>query len=56
MATKKAAKAEEKKDLVELMAIEPILHNGDFIDPGELFTATPKQAVELIKKRRAEEN
>ena len=51
-----AAKAadDEKAGNVELIALEPILHDGERIEPGEAFTVTRKQAAAHLKNKTAE--
>ncbi|SDU26779.1 DUF7210 family protein [Desulfobacula phenolica] len=47
------ADPKEKKD-IKLVAVEPILHDGEKIAPGETFMTDNKQADRLLKKKRAE--
>jgi hypothetical protein len=54
------ADPKEKKDNdtkageVKLIALEPILHDGERIEPGEAFTVTRKQAAAHLKNKTAE--
>ena len=49
-----AAKAADDEKAVELIALEPILHDGERIEPGEAFTVTRKQAAAHLKNKTAE--
>ena len=46
----------ENPDTVRMIAIQPILHDGDRIEPGQTFSVTPKQAAALLKNKSARES
>lgn len=54
------ADPKEKKDTdakaseVKMIALEPILHDGERIEPGEPFKVTGKQAAVHLKNHTAE--
>ena len=51
---KARTEALKKAGSVELIALEPILHDGERIEPGEAFTVTRKQAAAHLKNKTAE--
>lgn len=49
------ADPKEKKEVtVKLKAIEPILHDGERIAPGESFVVNKKQAAAHLKNKSAQ--
>ena len=46
--------AATREKTVKLKALEPILHDGNLILPGEVFEVSSGQAVPHLKNRTAE--